>query len=88
MSDTKELGPNAQKLLIRFISREAIPPGGSIADGAKFLMDEVHRKAVYARARQNMETAFTAVRAAPDNPHGDDEEAIAAAILAMLEERP
>ena len=87
MSDKVEFGPNVQKLLMRFIAREAVPPGGGLAAGAKFFLDEDYRRKAMERARENMQTAFEAVRAAPDNPHGDDEEAIAGAILSMLAEK-
>lgn len=83
----EKLGPNAQKLLLLFMSREAIPPGGDIANGARFFLDEGHRRKVVERARENMQTAFEAVRAAPDNPYGDDVEAIAGAILAAVDEK-
>lgn len=83
----RQLGPNAQKLFIRFISREAIPSGGDITDGTKFFLDKVHREKVMDKAFTNFEAAITAVRLAPDNPYGDNEEIIAGAILEQIEQR-
>ena len=82
----RKMGPNVKLLYIRFMSREAIPPGGDFDDGAKFLVDEGYRKEVMTRALANMDLAIKAVRSAPDNPYGDDEEAIAEAILQRLNE--
>lgn len=87
MAESRKLGPNAKKLLIRFMSREAIPAGGDFVDGVKFFLDDTHRRQVMDRALANMDLAITAVRSAPDNPHGDDEEIIAGAILEQVEQR-
>lgn len=83
----RKLGPNANKLLIRFMSREAIPDGGDIMDGVKFFLDESHRHKVMDKALANMDLAIKAVRSAPDNPYGDDEEIIAGVILEKIQEK-
>lgn len=87
MSNTRKLGLNAQKLLLRFMSREVIPDGGDFMDGVKFLLDETHRKQIMEKAMMNFDLAITAVRSAPDNTYGDDEEAIAEAILGQISKR-
>ena len=85
MDKNTPLGPNAKRLLILFMSREAVPPGGGIADGARFFLDAEHRKAVSDKAWDNMNTAINAVKSTTDNPYGDDEEAIAGAILQAVD---
>lgn len=78
-------GPNAKRLLAHFIAREAIPVGGGIGDGLDFLVQPERRRSGIEKAIANLEAAFAAVKAAPDNPYGNDDEAIAAAILERVE---
>lgn len=86
MTDEK-LGPNAKKLLAYFIAREAIPPGGGIGDGLNFLLDSERRYQGLTKAVGALKAALAAVKSAPDNPYGDDDEAIAVAILERVEAR-
>jgi hypothetical protein len=83
MSERK-LGPNAKKLLTHFAARIAIPPGGGLAAGIEAMsrLGDVTREAL-----AQMDQAIAAVRAAPDNPYGADEETIAGAILGELRKR-
>lgn len=81
----RKLGPNAKKLLSRFIAREAIPPGGGMQSGLRFFTDTEHRHRVLDVAMENLDASIALIQQAPDNPYGDDEEAIAAAILERLE---
>jgi hypothetical protein len=79
-------GQNVKKLIVRFMSRQAIPHGGGMADGISFLTD---KKAIIEAARNATVLAFEAidlVRAAPDCEWTTDEE-IAAQIVASIEER-
>lgn len=85
MTGERKLGPNAKKLLTMFIARESVPPGGGLADGLKFFTDSEHRKRVIETAMTNLDLSIAAIRSAPDNPYGDDEEVIAAAILLAIE---
>lgn len=85
MSD-RPIGPNAKKLLAHFIALEAVPRGGGLADGLNFLTDNDRRRRGIAQAMSNLEAALAAVKSAPDNPYGDDDEAIAAAILERVED--
>ncbi len=87
MDKNTKLGPNAKELLIRFMSRVAIPDDGNIADGARFFLNNEHRKKVMDHAWENMNAAITAVRSTSDNPYRDDEEAIAGAILEQVKQR-
>lgn len=86
MSDRK-LGPNTRKLLAHFIALEAVPEGGGLASGLNFLADPDQRKRGIERAMANLDAALQAVKSAPDNPYGNDDEAIAAAILKRVEQK-
>lgn len=80
-------GPNVTRLLAQFIGREAIPPGGSFNDGIAFLTDPQRRKAGIELAEKNMLAALKLIKTAPDNPFGNDDEAIAADLLKKIEQR-
>lgn len=84
---SRVLGRNTRRLLAHFIAREAIPIGGGIGDGVNFLTNPELLRSGTEKAMANMESALQAVKSAPDNPYGDDDEAIAEAILKRLEER-
>lgn len=84
MMPDRPMGPNAKKLFAAFLAKEAVPDGGGLADSMKFFLDKEHRAGVIERAAKNFEAGIAAVKAAPDNPYGDDEEAICAAVLARL----
>lgn len=79
------IGPNAKRLLAHFIAREAVPSGGGLGDGLNFLTDPERRRKGIEKAMSNLDAALTAVKSAPDNPYGNDDEAIAAAILMRVE---
>lgn len=85
MSDMR-FGPNAKKLLAHFIAIEAVPVGGGLASGLNFLADENLRRKGISRAIANLHNAIELIKSAPDNPHGDDDEAIAGAILQHIKE--
>jgi len=80
-------GPNVTKLLSRFIAVEAIPVGGGIADAILFFTDPEKRKLVLVNAEAKCKTALAAIKAAPDNPYGDDDETIAGVLLEKIKER-
>jgi len=80
-------GPNMTKLIIRFMAREAIPPRGGIADGLEFFKNPEHRKEVMAKAEANAIAAIQLIKAAPDNPFGDNDEEIAGILLKKIGER-
>jgi len=86
MNDMR-LGPNAKKLLAHFIAIEAVPVGGGLASGLNFLADENLRRKGISRAITNFHNAIELIKSAPDNPYGDDDEAIAGAILERLAEQ-
>lgn len=80
--EARKFGPNTKKLLARFAARIAIPPGAGFTAGIEALKapGDLTRKAIV-----QMDIAIAAIRAAPDNPYGTDEETIAEVILAELE---
>ena len=80
-------GPNVKKLIVRKMSTDAIPPGGGLAAGIKFLSSKENIVAGAKAATQWVEAAIAAVKSAPDNPFGNDDEAIAAEILHRLEKQ-
>lgn len=84
----RKLGPNMKRLLAMRVAREAIPAGGGIADGMNFLLDRQRMIETSRKALEWCDLAVTAIRSAPDNPYGNDEEAIAGAILANAENSP
>lgn len=86
MSERK-LGPNMKRLLAVKVSRDAIPSGGGFADGLSLFLEPGKLAAVSRNALAWIDEAISAVKAAPDNPYGDNEETIAAAILEKLDIR-
>lgn len=77
-------GPYVTRLMMRCVAREAVPKGGGMSDAIQFFTDEKHRKAVLQRAETAAMNMLVAVKQARDNPYGEDNEAIAEAILAKL----
>lgn len=70
-------GPNVKKLIVHKMSRDAIPPGGGIAEGIKFLSDPSGMVEAAKKATKWVEVAIAAVRQATDpNPwkNATDEE--------------
>lgn len=80
-------GPNVRKLIVFKASRDAIPDGGGMADGMRFLTDPTYRKTVLDGAERWVIRALDVVKTSPDNPYGHDDEAIAAAILERIDDR-
>lgn len=83
----KPQGSNVKKLIIRRMSVVAVPSSGGLADALKFLSSKESITAGAREATEWVETAIRAVKEAPGNPYGDDEEAIAGEILRQIEER-
>lgn len=78
-------GPNVNKLITRFIAREAVPPGGGLASGLEFFINPEWRKQVLERAESNAIQAIYLVKSAPDSPFGNDDENIARELLNKIE---
>lgn len=75
------------KLAIYLASRKAVPDGGGLFDGVAWLKDKERMKADMKACFAEAQTYIDAVKAAPDNTYGDDDQAIAKAILDAIEER-
>jgi hypothetical protein len=80
-------GPNVKRLIIRKMAIDMVPPGGGINDALATMIRpggiEEHARSATAW----VEAALAAVKAAPGNPFGGDDEAIAAEILRGVEAR-
>lgn len=76
--------PYVARLIMRCIAREAVPHGGGMNDAIQFFTDEAHRKEVMQRAETAALNMLVAVKQSRDNPYGEDNEAIAKAILDKL----
>lgn len=76
-------GPCFKKLVIRKMSMAAIPDGGGLADGMKFILNPSAMREGWINAQEWCEAAIAAVRSAPDpNPFKTaSEEEISAEIL-------
>lgn len=81
---TVHLGPNVKKLMIHWASALMVPPGGGIGDAIEHLINPALLKAGMREALNKTMTASNAVKAAPDNVYGDDDEAIAGDILRRI----
>ncbi len=77
-------GPNVTKLIIKFIARESVPPGGGIADALEFFRNPERREQVLKSAESKAVQAILLIKSAPDNPFGNDDENIAGELLKRL----
>ena len=84
MNETRKLGPNMKKLLIRKVAVDAIPSGGGFADGVELFTTPGKLVRLSREALVWIDLAIEAIKSAPDNPYGEDEETIAGVILAKL----
>lgn len=80
-------GPNVTRLITKFIAREAVPPGGGISSALEFFTNAQHRNAILAVAEKKAIQAIQAIKSAPDNPYGNDDETIANEILSRIQKR-
>lgn len=85
----ENIGPNVKKLIAIRMSTLAIKNGTPepFKEGLLFLMDKHRFKQVSTEAVQWVKDAIAVVKTAPDNPYGDDDEAIAGEVLRLYEER-
>lgn len=85
MSETlRKTGPNVKRLITRKMSLDAIPSGGGFCDALRFLTDPAGITSSARRAIDWVFAAIDAVKSAPDNHLGDDDEAIAGEIIQRL----
>jgi hypothetical protein len=90
IGDMKQ-GPNVKKLISQRMATIIIPPGTpngqGLPLGVQALTNQNRLVEVARQATADIEQSIAAIKAAPDNPWGDDDEAIAGEILRQLEER-
>ena len=81
------MGPNVRKLIAHKMARDAIPDGGGLAAGIQFLSNPESVKRGAQEATQWVRDAIAVVKLSPDNPYGDDDEAIAGEIVRRIDEK-
>ena len=86
MTDRK-LGPNMKRFLAYAVARKSIPPGGGMQAVINVLVTPGKLADVTREALKFCDDAIAAMRSAPDNPYGNDEETIAGAIVKELDRR-
>jgi len=83
------IGPNVKKLIARKMSSLAIPVGSgkeSFAKGLDVITSREKFLSIASQASDFVRRAIAELKTAPDNPYGDDDEAIAGEILKRIEE--
>lgn len=80
-------GPNVRKLIAHKMSLLMVPAGGGLATALQALTKPGNLAAVAKEATAWVEAAIAVVKTAPDNPYGEDDEAIAGAILKGIADR-
>lgn len=88
--ESEKIGPNVKRLIIRKMSLLAIPPGSgkdSLSLGVEMFTSRGKFASIAAEASDWVRQAIAVMKTAPDNPYGDDNEAIAGALLKGIEER-
>lgn len=84
------IGPNVRRLIARKMSLLAIPAGSdkdSLALGVEMFTNRDKFQSIATDAAAWVRAAIDVMKTAPDNPYGNDDEAIAAAILRGVEGR-
>ena len=80
-------GPSMTRLIAMAFSKNAIPSGGGVADGMAALMPDRFREGMK-KAEDEALKMMQAVKSVPENPFGDNNEAIAEYIVELaLEEK-
>jgi hypothetical protein len=85
--NTVKIGPNVKQLISHKMSLDAVPPGGGFADAVALLLDREKLLASNRAAIDWVKAALAAIKAAPDNTFGEDDEAIAGELLRRIDER-
>lgn len=83
----RHIGPNLKKLMIHFMAVDAVPVGGSLQSAVDLIMSPNGLRDSAIRSLTKALAAIGAMRAAPDNPYGNDEEVIAGEFVKQIEER-
>lgn len=78
-------GLNVKRLIAYRLATIAVPPNGNVFDGLSFLTSKDKIVAGTKEATKWVEQAIATVKAAPNNPYGDNDEAIAGEILRQVD---
>ena len=78
---SKPQGPNVKKLIVHKMSLLMVPPAGGLAETVALMAKPGGIGGAAKEATVWVEQAIAAAKAAPGNPYGDDDEAIAGEIL-------
>ena len=84
---SKVIGPNIRKLICHRMSSIIVPPNGGFKDVFSAIKTPGRLTQVARESTEWVESAVACVKSAPNNPFGDDDEAIAGEILRRVEER-
>lgn len=87
---TQQIGPNVRRLIARKMALLAIPVGSgkeSFSLGLDVITNRDKFSATVHEAAAWVQAAIATMKTAPDNPYGDDDEAIAGEILKEIEQR-
>ena len=87
MDNAFPVGKNVKRLISMLMAKEAIPDGGGFKDGVDFLLSPERVKASFIKAQQDAMQFIELIKSAKDNPYGDDDEQIAAAIIAEVKKK-
>lgn len=91
MTDIPAHGPNVSKLILRFVAVEAVPAGVGRDTGfsnvIEFIRTPEYRKKILDAAEAKAMASLQAIKSAPDNPYGQDDEKIAEALLQTIVKR-
>ena len=80
-------GPNVQKLIAKRAAQIIIPDGGGFFDGLAVFSEPVRLQVSLIQATRWVEEVLRGVKAARENPWGEDDEKIAGAVLERIEQQ-
>jgi hypothetical protein len=86
----QQTGPNVKRLIVRRMALLLIPVGSgkdSVTFGIEALTNPGRLSATVSEASAWVRRAIAAVKTAPDNPYGNDDEVIAGVLLRDIEGR-
>lgn len=78
------MGPNEKRLVTKRMAAIMIPPGAGPLEGFNALSNPIRLGEIAKEATEWVSAALWAVKLAPNNPYGNDNEVIAAAILEKM----
>lgn len=85
LDHSKPLGENVKRLFSLTFARMAVPLGSGVA-GAMKVIESGKMPSISRQAMHKVEAMLSSVKAATDNPYGNDDEVIAAELLKRLDD--